>query len=68
VTGMDLKLERTRLNLRQWRVANALDMNPADLSRIENGHKPVKQDDAARILSAMHRMAGKDEPATAPSR
>ncbi len=55
--GLDLKLERVRLGLRQYRVAQALGIPQSTLWAIESGRKPIRIDEAERIVRAMRDLA-----------
>ena len=56
MTGLDLKLERVRLGLRQYRVAAAIDVPQSRLSQWENGKQPVTPEQAAAVRDAMRTM------------
>jgi hypothetical protein len=57
MTGLDLKLERVRLGLRQWRVAAELQIPPTVLWAIEAGRKPLTRERAEQIRNAMYCLA-----------
>ena len=57
MTGLELKLERTRLGLRQYRLAQRLGLPPTTIWLIESGRRPVGPEDARRILAAMRELA-----------
>ena len=60
MTGIELKLERVRLGLRQWRVAAALGVPATVVWQIESGRRPLSDREADRILSVLHRLIGSD--------
>jgi hypothetical protein len=61
MTGLDLKLERVRLGLRQWRVAAALSIHPTALWLIESDRRPVSPERARQIWDELQRLASGSE-------
>jgi transcriptional regulator with XRE-family HTH domain len=55
--GMELKLQRIRAGLRQYRVAQELGIPPSTLCDYENGRKPVSSRQGQRILDAIDRLS-----------
>ncbi len=53
MTGMDLRIERTRHRVKQYKVAAALGMHPTWLCHIERSESEVSGDVADRILAAI---------------
>ena len=57
MSGMELKVERVRRRLRQWRVALALELPPSELSKIENYEKSVSERFAETYLSILDKLS-----------
>jgi DNA-binding XRE family transcriptional regulator len=57
VTGLDLRMRRVKLGLRQFHVAAELLIPQTTLCAIENGKKPISDEQAEEILAAMKRLA-----------
>lgn len=57
MVGTDLKIERVRLGLRQYRVAAALGIPATTLSKIENGQKQVSLVQLIAIHTVIRRIA-----------
>ena len=56
MNGLDLKIERVRRGLRQYRVAAALGITSTTLSQIENGQRIVPQErleEFARVIRSL---------------
>ncbi len=49
IDGLDLKIERIRRQLPQWKVAAAAGMTQSVLCAIENGRRPLTDHDAETI-------------------
>ncbi len=60
--GIELKLMRVRLGVRQYRVAQVLGIPPSSLCDIENGRRPVGPIEAAKIAEAIRELAGERLP------
>ena len=61
MTGLDLKVERTRLGLKQYRLAAALGVPPTIVWQIESGRRPVSADQANSILRTMRDLAAQEQ-------
>jgi predicted transcriptional regulator len=59
MTGLDLKIKRVGLRLRQFEVAAALDLHPSVLCAIENDRRPVSSDQTSKIIGAMQQLCSK---------
>jgi transcriptional regulator with XRE-family HTH domain len=57
MSGLDIKLERVRFEVRQYQLAAALGLPPATLWQIESGRRVVTADEADRIASALWELA-----------
>ena len=62
MNGTDLKIERVRVGLKQYRLAQALGVPPTVVWQIESGRRPVTPERAAEILSAIKDLADRPSP------
>jgi transcriptional regulator with XRE-family HTH domain len=53
----ELKIERTRLAIPQYRLAAALGITQSALCAMENGRRPVSPDQERAVRNALHRLA-----------
>ncbi len=53
MTGLDLRVERTRQRVKQYKVAAALGRHPTWLCHVERSENEVPPEVAIRILSAI---------------
>ncbi len=60
--GTDLKLERTRHGVRQYRLAQALGVPSTTIWAIESNRKPVAPDLAAVITETIRALAAEASP------
>ena len=56
MNGLDLKIERVRRGLKQYRVAAALDIPQSRLSQWENGKQPMTPEQERSAFEALHRL------------
>ena len=64
LNGLDIKIERVRLGLRQYRVAGELGIPQTTLSLWESGRKPIPPGQIPRITAAIHQLAERDKEAS----
>jgi DNA-binding LacI/PurR family transcriptional regulator len=64
LAGRDLKAEAVRAGVPLYRLAAEAGINPSELSRLLNEHKPLSERDRGRISAAIERLSGA-EPAPA---
>ena len=57
MNGTDLKIERVRRGLRQYKVAAALDWPQTTLCNIESGRRTVSPEEAERIMNAIRQLS-----------
>jgi transcriptional regulator with XRE-family HTH domain len=57
MNGTDIKVERIRRGLRQYRLAAALGIPQSTLCAIENGRKPISHDQALAIRNLIRELA-----------
>jgi len=55
--GLELKLQRIRHRLPQYKVAAALGIHPAALCALENGRRPVAPDQVVAIVRAIEALS-----------
>ncbi len=55
MTGLDLKIERTRARIKAQDIAAAMGISPGRLSRIENGRAQITERMRERYLNALDR-------------
>ena len=55
-TGFDLKVERLRFGIPQWRVAQKIGCSPGRLSRIECGRESVSPETLAHMAGVIEEM------------
>ena len=68
MSGLDIKLERTRLGLRQYKVAAALGWPSTTLWMIEANRRPVSPELANTITETMRQLAERDASTTRDDR
>lgn len=56
MNGIDIKVERIRLGVRQYRLAAALDIPQATLCAIENGRRPIAHSQAVAIAEILRNL------------
>lgn len=61
MNGIDIKVERTRLGVRQYRLAAALDVPQATLCAIENGRRPIDHSRAVEIAKILRNLATQED-------
>ena len=59
MNGIDLKIARVRAGVRQFRVAAHLGITQSVLCAIENGRRPVTEQEAEAIARAIRRLAAR---------
>ena len=57
VNGTELKVERIRRGVRQFKVAAALGITQSALCAIENYRRPVSKQQADEVVQAIRRLA-----------
>ncbi|MEA2595268.1 MAG: Helix-turn-helix domain [Thermomicrobiales bacterium] len=62
MTGIDIKIARIRVGVRQHHLAGALRISQTALSQIENGHKPVSQVRLDEIAQAIRDLSLRPMP------
>ncbi len=60
--GLELKIERIRRGLPQWRVAAAAGITQSVLCAIENGRRPLSDQDADAIRRTLASLGGSPRP------
>ena len=58
--GLELKIERTKLGIRQYRLAQQLAVPPTTIWQIESGRRSVTPEEITRIHAAMRALAQQD--------
>ena len=66
--GMDLKVERVRLGLRQYRVAQALGVPATTIWQIESGRRHIPREQAIAIANTMRRLASRAQSQSSDDR
>jgi hypothetical protein len=60
MNGVDIKIERVRHGLRQYRVAAVLGITQSELCAVENGRKPISRERAHSIVQTVREMAAQE--------
>ncbi|MGH2531565.1 MAG: hypothetical protein ACRDJW_04590 [Thermomicrobiales bacterium] len=57
MNGTDVKVERVRRKVKQYRLAAALGITQSELCAVENGRKPITHDRAITIRNVIRELA-----------
>lgn len=53
INGIDVKIERIRLGVRQYELAQRAGIRPNELSMFENGHTRLNPEKLDRVMAAL---------------
>ena len=60
MSGADIKRERERLGVRQYKVASALGVSPPTLCNIESGRHRLREGEAEAIIAVVRSLAASE--------